>query len=134
MARRDGVLLVTAPAGRRVWGASDTAFPGGLVGLDSPRSADDTFVGVHPIDTAVGRRPARGRRIATAGVPRCRPAHRSTPINATLFPGGEPALPEAMHVNGERIDVRYVVGVLMGNQDLVRRLRAETGDVPAGTW
>jgi len=39
-----------------------------------------------------------------------------------------------MHVNGERIDVRYVVGVLMGNRDLVRRLRAETGDVPAGTW
>jgi hypothetical protein len=38
-----------------------------------------------------------------------------------------------MHVNGERMDVRYVVGVLMGNRDLVRRLAAETGGVPAGT-
>jgi hypothetical protein len=38
-----------------------------------------------------------------------------------------------MHVNGERIDLRYVVGVLMGNRDLARRLAAERGDVPAGT-
>jgi hypothetical protein len=30
-----------------------------------------------------------------------------------------------MQVNGERIDVRYVVGVLMGNRDLVRRLAGE---------
>jgi hypothetical protein len=34
-------------------------------------------------------------------------------------------MPEAMHVNGERMDVRHVVGVLMGNCDLVRRLAAE---------
>ncbi len=52
-----------------------------------------------------------------------------TPIGATLFPSGEPPLPEAMHVNGERMDVRYVVGVLMGNRDLVRRLAAQTGAV-----
>jgi hypothetical protein len=38
-----------------------------------------------------------------------------------------------MPVNGECMDVRYVVGVLMGNRDLVRRLAAETGGVPAGT-
>jgi hypothetical protein len=50
-----------------------------------------------------------------------------------LFPAGEPPLPEAVPVNGERMDVRYVVGVLMGNRDLVRRLAAETGGVPAGT-
>ncbi len=31
------------------------------------------------------------------------------------------------------MDVRYVVGVLMGNRDLVRRLTAEAGGVPAGT-
>jgi hypothetical protein len=34
--------------------------------------------------------------------------------------------------NGERMDLRYVVGVLMGNRDLLRRLAAEQG-VPAGT-
>jgi hypothetical protein len=38
-----------------------------------------------------------------------------------------------MPVNGERMDVRYVVDVLMGNRDLVRRLVAETRGVPAGT-
>jgi hypothetical protein len=32
-----------------------------------------------------------------------------------------------MHVNGERIDLPYVVGVLMGNRDLVRRVAAEQG-------
>jgi hypothetical protein len=59
-----------------------------------------------------------------------------TPLNigATLFPVGEPPLPQEMRVNGERMDVHYVVGVLMGNRDLVRRLAAEAGaGVPAGT-
>ena len=160
MARRDGVLVVTAPDGRRVWGAPDATFPGGLAGLDTPWSADDdTFAGVHPVDTAVVRRPARAhpadsaasapgarpgrtpagrsdrltrpgttrrrRRVAAAGVLRHRPARGATPISSTLFPGGEPPMPEAMHVNGERMGVRYVVGVLMGNRDLVRRLAAE---------
>jgi hypothetical protein len=30
-----------------------------------------------------------------------------------------------MHLDGERIDLAYAVGVLMGNRDLERRLRAE---------
>jgi hypothetical protein len=38
-----------------------------------------------------------------------------------------------MRANGERMDVRYVVGVLMGNRDLARRLAAEAAGVPAGT-
>ena len=38
-----------------------------------------------------------------------------------------------MPVNGERMDIRYAVGVLMGNRDLVRRLTAEAAGVPAGT-
>jgi hypothetical protein len=157
MTRRDGALVVTAPGGRRVWGAADAAFHGGLAGLGTPWSADDdTLVGVHPVDTAAGRRPTsadpagrapagrsdrltrprtarRRRREPAAGVLGHRPGDRATPIGATLFPDGEPALPEAMRVNGERVDVRYVVGVLMGNRDLVRRLTAEQGDVPAGT-
>jgi len=37
-----------------------------------------------------------------------------------------------MRANGERMDMRYVIGVLMGNRDLVRRLAAEQG-VPVGT-
>jgi hypothetical protein len=160
MARRDGALVVTTPDGRRVRGASDAAFAGGLVGLDTPSGADHSrFAGVHPVDTAVGRRPARTRpapsgvsghaarpggaptgrsdrfarpgtirrrrRTAPGGTLRHGPVAQATPISATLFPGGEPPLPDAMPVNGERIDVRYVVGVLMGNRDLVRRLAGE---------
>jgi hypothetical protein len=46
--------------------------------------------------------------------------------------GGEPPLPDALRANGERMDMRYVIGVLMGNRDLVRRLAAGQ-DVPAET-
>ena len=42
-----------------------------------------------------------------------------------LFPDGVPPLPEAMRANGERMHMAYVVGVLMGNRDLQRRLAAE---------
>jgi hypothetical protein len=145
-----------------VWGRPDVAFAGGLAGLaagsTAARSTADreAFVGVHPVDTRVGRRPVpthtvarapagrsdrgtrstlRGRR-RTAGVGVIR--HGRGPaeglVGAALFPDGEPALPEAMPVGGERMDVRYVVGVLMGNRDLMRRLAAENvTDVPAGT-
>jgi hypothetical protein len=37
-----------------------------------------------------------------------------------------------MHVNGERIDLRHVVSVLMGHRDVVRRLEAEVGTAPTG--
>ena len=46
-------------------------------------------------------------------------------ITRLLFPAGAPPLPDAMHVNGERMNMAYVVGVLMGNRDLERRLAAE---------
>jgi hypothetical protein len=152
LARRDGVLVVTTRDGRRVWGAADAAFADGLDGLadlDDSWMPGDAFAGVHPVDTVVGRRPAaplprrargpvgRSDQVTTRP-PTARPGRRSTtrllrhrattdavPIGATLFPGGEPTLPDAMHVNGERMDVRYVVGVLMDNRDLVRRLAAE---------
>jgi hypothetical protein len=42
-----------------------------------------------------------------------------------LFPDGVPPLPDAMRANGERMHLAYVVGVLMGNRDLQRRLAAE---------
>jgi len=143
MTRLGGVLVVTAPDGRRVWGAADAAFAGGLAGVtDPPRRPATEFaavaVGYDPVRRRQGRR--RGQRPPRGPVPA---SHRSSgyerrarrgagPIGATLFPAGEPPLPEGMPVNGERMDVRYVVGVLMGNRDLVRRLAAEAG-VPAGT-
>jgi hypothetical protein len=145
MARRDGALVVTAPDGRRVWGAGDAAFADGLAGLETIATARESFVGVHPVDTTVGRRPTPtprrstrapvGRRDRVARPGTARTTRRVPPpsIGATLFPAGEPPLPQRMAVNGGRMDVRYVVGVLMTNRDLIRRLEAERGDVPAGT-
>ena len=46
-------------------------------------------------------------------------------MSRALFPAGEPPLAETMPVNGERMDLRYAVGVLMSHRDLVRRLAAE---------
>jgi hypothetical protein len=37
-----------------------------------------------------------------------------------------------MPVNGERADIRWIVDVLLGNREVIRRLEAERG-VPAGT-
>jgi HNH endonuclease len=53
-------------------------------------------------------------------------------MSSVLFPTGQPPLPEAVHVNGERMDLRYAVGVLMGHRDLVRRLAAEAGVAMSG--
>jgi hypothetical protein len=51
-------------------------------------------------------------------------------MTALLFPDGLPDLVDAMAVNGERADLRWAVGVLMGNRDLLRRLAAESGERP----
>lgn len=155
-------LVVTAPDGRRVWGAADATFAAGLSGLEAPPPPEPRqFAGVHPIDTVVGRRPpartepaedgSTGQRLLTPGSRRPRNTRRpagpapvrptrsrrggtgGATVGATLFPDGEPQLPHAMPAGGERMDVRYVIGVLMGNRDLVRRLAAEAAGVPAGT-
>jgi hypothetical protein len=129
MTRRDGRLIVTAPDGRRVWGTSDAAF---LVGLDGPGSLPapgDAFIGVHPIDQRIGRRPGTAPTAEPAPVTRdaaSRPGvFGAADMTALLFPDGPPALVDAMATNGERADLRWAVGVLMGNRDLLRRLAAE---------
>jgi hypothetical protein len=148
MARRDGRLIVTAPDGRRVWGPADAAF---TVGLGAVAGVGDPFTGVHPIDDQVGRRPldastdrvtgrdavavdpapARGRDEPAAGAAGRRMTGL-TEVTRLLFPEAVPDLPDAMGANGERMDLAYVVGVLMGNRDLDRRLRAEASGVSAG--
>ncbi|MGY1688546.1 DUF222 domain-containing protein [Geodermatophilus sp. SYSU D01105] len=154
MSRRDGRLVVTAPDGRRVWGAADDAFTGGVSSVAAaapshPEGLTDRFVGVHPIDQQVGRRPGAAPPFdgpdgpgPVRGVPTGRSAGvEPGPVSAErsvaptaggaatvtdlLFPGGAPGLPDAMDVNGERIDLAYVVSVLMGHRDFVRRLAAE---------
>jgi len=135
MTRRDGRLIVTAPDGRRVWGVSDAAFVTGLARPGSLPGSDDAFCGVHPIDQRVGRRPATAPTGEPASATQ-EPAHRpdrvgAAELTALLFPDGPPALVEAMAANGERADIRWAVGVLMGNRDLLRRLEAESRDVLA---
>nr|WP_204262185.1 HNH endonuclease signature motif containing protein [Blastococcus saxobsidens] len=145
LTRRDGRLIALAPDGRRVWGAADAAFAGGLGGVvlrpddvgDAPAGSAEPFAGIHPIDEPAGRRPGAGPvrwqpESATASA--SAPAHGEFPIGdleSLLFPDGSPVLPEGMHVNGERMDLAWVVGVLMGNRDLRRRLAAEARGGPA---
>jgi hypothetical protein len=97
---------------------------------------DSSFAGVHPIGALRARRPEPRPPTARTGAHARQEGgvvehRRPATVSALLFPAGEPELPEAMHVNGERMDLRYVVGVLMGNRDLTRRLAAETGLSPA---
>jgi hypothetical protein len=133
MTRRDGRLVVTAPDGRRVWGTADAAFQNGLQAQSA--EPDEAFVGVHPIDTVRGRRPLTSRPPTAPTVRTVRGRvlvnrRSSAPppdIGALLFPDGEPPLPEAMHVNGERMDLRYVVSVLIGHRDFLRRCETESG-------
>jgi hypothetical protein len=130
MTRRDGRLVVTAPDGRRVWGTPDTAFVEGVAGRAEVARPGAVVIGVHPIDTATGRRPALPSHAAdTESAPERPRAADDAPSDAVvtglLFPAGEPPLPDAMHVNGERMDMTHVVGVLLGNRDLERRLAAE---------
>jgi hypothetical protein len=67
-----------------------------------------------------------GNRRDTRRLSRTRAADAAA-IGATLFPAGEPDLPAAFCVNGERMDLRYVVSVLLGHRDLIRRTAAEAG-------
>ena len=62
LSRRNGALIVLTPDGRRIWGTADAAFAHRTARRRHSPAADpagstDPFVGVHPIDTAVGRRP-----------------------------------------------------------------------------
>jgi hypothetical protein len=49
-----------------------------------------------------------------------------------LFPDGEPTLPDTLQEHYDRMDLRFAIGVLMGNRDVIRRLAAEAGVAPVG--
>jgi hypothetical protein len=130
MSRRSGRLIVATPDGRRVWGGADAAFAEGVEGCGDVAEQGAAFVGVHPVDTGACRRPPlaseQPSEAGTAERPRAADEAASRwGVTELLFPAGEPPLPDAMHVNGERMDMAWVVGVLMGNRDLERRLAAE---------
>ncbi|MBB3083498.1 HNH endonuclease signature motif containing protein [Geodermatophilus sabuli] len=128
ISRRDGRLVATAPDGRRVWGAVDAGFRDGVAGLGGGAD-DDRFAGVQPLDRTIGRRPAPAPAPGAALGPEeaSEPVQEAPTASITrlLFPDRAPDLPDAVHVNGEPMDLAYVVGVLLGNRDLERRLAAE---------
>jgi hypothetical protein len=62
LSRSNGQLVVRTPDGRHIWGTADAAFSTGLSGVASHPTAEragdtDAFIGIHPIDTVIGRRP-----------------------------------------------------------------------------
>jgi hypothetical protein len=80
--------------------------------------------------TSTGR-PGRRSRTRRTDLRRRRqprtPRSDAVNLGATLFPTGEPPLPDAPLVNGERMDLRHVIYVLMTNRDLIRQTATEAG-------
>ncbi|GAB3320933.1 HNH endonuclease signature motif containing protein [Geodermatophilus aquaeductus] len=107
MTRRAGELVAVTPDGRRVWGPADVAF---IAGVGGTAGAGDTG----------------GAPDGPLGEPRP-DAAASSPVTRLLFPDRAPDLPDTLAVGGERMSLSYVVGVLLGNRDLERRLRAGNG-------
>jgi len=48
-------------------------------------------------------------------------------MGRALFPAGEPALSDVVPASGERLDLRYAVGVLTDHRDRLRRLTSGDG-------
>jgi hypothetical protein len=73
------------------------------------------------------RGPAGRRKTAPAG-----PIGDPARVSRVLFPDGEPTLPDTLQEHYDRMDLRFAIGVLMGNRDVIRRLAAEAGVAPVG--
>jgi hypothetical protein len=71
------------------------------------------------------RRPGRLAALGTASP--AGPAREAARLSRVLFPDGEPTLPDTLQERYDPMDLRYAIGVLMGNRDLTRRLAAEAG-------
>jgi hypothetical protein len=93
-----------------------------------PRRPGPRRPGEQKTAARAGRPPSRrtGRR---AGHPDAtsEPARAGARLSRVLFPDGEPTLPATLQDTYDRMDLRYAIGVLMGNRDIARRLAAESG-------
>ncbi len=107
LSRVDGRLIVLTPDGQHIWGTADAAFSAGLAGLDT---TEDTpaFIGVHPIDTAAGRRPTDAPPIADIAPPPGRLIPRRPPTPRR--PG--PRRPEGRPANRRSGRVVRIQGLL----------------------
>jgi hypothetical protein len=82
--------------------------------------------GHHPRSARTAHRRAR-RLVSLEGATAAGPTREATRLSRVLFPDGEPTLADALQERYDRMDLRFAIGVLMGNRDLTRRLAAETG-------
>ncbi|SDC23119.1 HNH endonuclease [Geodermatophilus telluris] len=116
--RRTGDARATGHAGARRAPAGRRGRPGG----SRPTR------GV-PVSTGPSAGPRAGRTSGPAGERRSG-RQDAAAMGKTLFPAGEPLLADGMPVTGERMDLRYAVGVLMDHRDRLRRLTG--GDAASG--
>jgi Domain of unknown function (DUF222)/HNH endonuclease len=76
------------------------------------------------------RRP--GRLVTLDGASPAGPSREAARLSRVLFPDGEPTLADSLQERYDRMDLRYAIGILMGNRDLARRLAAEAGVPTSG--
>ena len=100
-----------------------------------PRRSGDRAAAA-PAGRAPGAgRPATRRRGPLAALETASPAGAArvrARMSHVLFPDGEPALDDVRQERYDRMDLRFAIGVLMGNRDLARRLAAEAGSPASG--
>ncbi len=88
----------------------------------------------HDLDLAMTRR--AGELVAVTPDGRRVWGRPDTAFESGRAPGPvvppSPGLPDTLAVGGERMDLGYVVGVLLGNRDLERRLAAGSAGTPSG--
>jgi hypothetical protein len=79
-----------------------------------------------PAHRPPNRRPERSsRRVALGAASPAPPARAAARLSRLLFPDAEPPLGDTLQAGYDRLDLRFAIGVLMGNRDLARRLAAE---------
>src|SRR4051794_14077940 len=83
----------------------------------------------HPGDAGGPAHRRAGRRTAFDRPPEATAQRQSVRVSAALYPDGEPSLAGSLQERHDRMDLRYAIGVLMGNRDAARRMTAE-GRVP----
>jgi hypothetical protein len=121
-----GVLPIDTRVGRRPFDAPPTS---------SPRDTGRPRTRRHPAGSPRAGRPAHrrpGRRTAFDRPSGSTAERQSARVSRVLYPDGEPPLADSLQERYDRMNLRYALGVLMGNRDMTRRLAAE-GRTPYGS-
>ncbi|MPQ98353.1 DUF222 domain-containing protein [Modestobacter sp. I12A-02628] len=130
MTRHRGQLVVTTPAGERVWGPADTAFDDGLTGVTSLGRRPTTRPVPDPTGAVTARSDAATDQVSGSGqgsVQEQGPAPSADVLPLRLRPGvlddllPSPVAADPTGPGGERMDLHHVLWVLMTHRDVIRR-------------